>query len=234
MLRNELNKNIKVNKRGRKVSRNVNKKALLRFIALNALLITIVLAKDNMKSKSGIKSLNTPITEVGVETTTETEYVPTYVEEWDKISVVDTAEPVESEVDKTTYSYNYLFTEEDKYKLAKIATCEAGTLGIDCMEKVIKTVINRTYHSNKFPNTIYEVIFQNKNGIYQFTPCKPNGSWYKEEPTEAAYEAVSNVLNSSISDTQILYFEDSKNKDNWHSRNLKLQYTINGMRFYSE
>lgn len=227
MLKNQLNKSIKVKKTNRKVSRNVNKKALLKFLVLNALLIGVVLTKNNFIN---IKPQNTT-TEVEI---TETEYVPTYVEEWDKISMVDTTEPVEPEVDKTTYSYNYLFTEEDKYKLAKIATCEAGILGIDCMESVIKTVINRTYHSDKFPNTISEVILQNKNGIYQFTPCKPNGSWYKEEPTNEAYEAVNNVINSSISDTQILYFEDSKNKDNWHSRNLKLQYTINGMRFYSE
>lgn len=225
MLKNQLKKNIKVNKRGKKTSRYTNKSALLKFIGLNILLIGMVVISTQAK---------TPESDIDEFETIETEYVPTYVEDWDKISVVDTTEPVESEVDKTTYSYNYLFTEEDKYKLAKIATCEAGTLGIDCMENVIKTVINRTYHSSKFPNTIYEVIFQNKNGIYQFTPCKPNGSWYKEEPTEAAYKAVNNVLNSSISDTQILYFEDSKNKDNWHSRNLKLQYTINGMRFYSE
>ena len=226
MLKNQLKKNIKVNKRGRKASKYTNKSALLKFIGLNILLIGMVVISTQAK---------TPESDIDEFETIETEYVPTYVEEWDKISVIDTTEPVETEqVNKNTYSYNYLFTEEDKYKLAKIATCEAGTLGIDCMEKVIKTVINRTYHSSKFPNTIYEVIFQNKNGIYQFTPCKPNGSWYKEEPTDEAYEAVNNVLSSSISDTQILYFEDSKNKDNWHSRNLKLQYTINGMRFYSE
>lgn len=225
MLKNQLKKNIKVNKRGRKASKYTNKSALLKFIGLNILLIGMVVISTQAK---------TPESDIDEFETIETEYVPTYVEDWDKISVIDTTESVEPEVDKTTYSYNYLFTEEDKYKLAKIATCEAGTLGIDCMENVIKTVINRTYHSSKFPNTIYEVIFQNKNGIYQFTPCRPNGSWYKEEPTEEAYEAVNNVLNSNISDTQILYFEDSKNKDNWHSRNLKLQYTINGMRFYSE
>lgn len=116
------------------------------------------------------------------------------------------------------------FTEKEKYMLAKIAMAEAEGCSIKAKELVIRTVLSRI-ESDKFPNTVEEVIFQ-KN---QFTPIS-DGRWNKVEPNEECWQALENVLSSSES-KDILFFESCKG-DSWHNKNLKLVCEEDGMRFY--
>lgn len=139
------------------------------------------------------------------------------------------------EMSMSTVSASYLWSEElsqeDKYMLAKIAMAEAEGESVKCKVHIILVVLNRVQDAY-FPDTIEEVIFQNRNGVYQFTPIS-DGRWYRVEPNEECWEALRMVmeLEDDISEGA-LYFESCKNKDNWHSRNLQFLYEIDGTRFY--
>lgn len=133
------------------------------------------------------------------------------------------------------FIYSLDISEQDKYLLAKINECEAGNQNIRTRELVVFVVLNRV-KSDKFPDTIEEVIKENHNGVYQFSPLIQGGNWYNTEPTEEAYKAVDNVLNSmnSMYDYSggALYFESCEDEDNWHSRNLEFLYKSGDIRFY--
>lgn len=123
-------------------------------------------------------------------------------------------------------------TSEEEYLLAKINECEAGNQNIETRMLIVLVVLNRV-QSDSFPDTIEEVIKENRNGIYQFSPLTQGGSWYDTEPTEEAYIAVDNVLNSMYDYSGgALYFESCEDEDNWHSRNLEYLYQSGDIRFY--
>lgn len=124
-------------------------------------------------------------------------------------------------------------SEEDEYLLAKIAMAEAEGESFEAKVLVIETILNRV-KSDKFPNTIREVIFQEVNGVYQFAPII-DGRWDRIEPNEECWEAVKYVNDISNYDETIssvpLFFE-SCTGESWHSRNLELVIEIGNMRFY--
>lgn len=108
---------------------------------------------------------------------------------------------------------------------------EAEGCSIKCKERVILVVLNRVW-DDRFPDTIYDVIHENYNGVYQFTPIS-NGRWDRVEPNEECYQAVENIMKNPYDESEgALYFESCENEDNWHSRNLEYLYEIDGIRFY--
>lgn len=132
------------------------------------------------------------------------------------------------------FAYSKDWDADDIYYLAKIAECEAGNQNIQTRTLVIMTILNRVW-SDKFPDTIYEVITENNGTTYQFSPCIPGHSWYSTEPSEDSYEAVSVVLESKYDYSGgCLYFESCEDTDNWHSENLQFLYQSGDVRFYKE
>jgi spore germination cell wall hydrolase CwlJ-like protein len=141
------------------------------------------------------------------------------------------AETVITMCPKFTYSNSKDWDYEDSYLLAKIAMAEAEGCNIQTKTLVIMTVLNRVW-SDEFPDTIEEVIFQEYNGIYQFTPIS-NGRWNRVEPNDDCWEAVQVVMEAAYDYSGgALYFESCTNEDNWHSRNLEFLYESDGIRFY--
>lgn len=140
----------------------------------------------------------------------------------DEIPVVDEVVHYEEEVGLTAY---------EEYLLAKIAMAEAEGESFDCKVHIILVVLNRV-HDAQFPDTIEEVIYQNRNGVYQFSPIG-DGRWDRVEPNDECWEAleVAKQLAGEIT-MGALYFESCKNTDNWHSRNLQFLFSIDGTRFY--
>ena len=126
-------------------------------------------------------------------------------------------------------------TENEVYLLAKINECEAGNQNIETRMLVVLTVLNRV-KSDKFPDTIEEVIKENHNGVYQFSPLAQGGSWYYKEPSDDAYKAVDLVTEELFNGIDVsdgaLYFESCEDEDNWHSRNLDYLYQSDDIRFY--
>lgn len=145
------------------------------------------------------------------------------------VTVTDSCQEISTHPE---FIYSLDISEQDKYLLAKINECEAGNQNIRTRELVILVVLNRV-KSDDFPDTIEEVIKENHNGVYQFSPLMQGGNWYNTEPTEEAYKAVDNVLNSMYDYSGgALYFESCEDEDNWHSRNLEFLYKSGDMRFY--
>ena len=123
---------------------------------------------------------------------------------------------------------------EDDYYLAKIVECEAGICDMRTKIRHALVVLNRV-HSSKFPDSIYDVITQNRNGVYQFSPVMPGGSWYDTEPTESAYEAIEHVkiMRYDISHGAT-YFEATGSCSVWHQKALTEVLESDGVRFYVE
>lgn len=137
------------------------------------------------------------------------------------------------ETKKPIAKFSRNLSDEDKYLLAKIAMAEAEGESIETKIYVILTVLNRVHSDDRyFPDTIEEVIFQSKNGIYQFSPVMPGGRWYRIEPNEECWEAVE-IVNAMENDISMgaLYFEACKG-ESWHSKNLEFLFESDNTRFY--
>ena len=130
------------------------------------------------------------------------------------------------------FTYSKDWSAEDSYLLAKIAMAEAEGESIQGKTLVIMSVLNRVW-SDEFPDTIEEVILQEDNGVYQYSPVIPGGRWWTTEPNEDCWEAV-RIVQEAVYDYSggALYFEACKNEDNWHSRNLEFLYQVGNHRFY--
>jgi len=121
---------------------------------------------------------------------------------------------------------------DDSYLLAKIAMAEAEDCSIKCKQYIILAVLNRVW-SDDFPDTIEEVIKEEHNGVYQYSPLMKGGRWYTTEPNDECYKAARLVMEAKYDISEgALFFEDCEDEDNWHSRNLEFLYEIDGMRFY--
>lgn len=141
----------------------------------------------------------------------------------------------DSQQDFEPEPYEYFeLSERDEYLLAKLIQCEAGNQPIEAKEAVVMVVLNRV-DDIRFPNTIEEVIRQNVDGIYQFSPLMEGGSFYYTEPTEESYKAIYNVQHG-VTDLYLwcdyLWFECCESSDNWHSHNLEFKEQIGDIRFY--
>ncbi len=123
-----------------------------------------------------------------------------------------------------------VYGEEDLYWLSRIISAEArgecfeGQLAVGCV------VINRTAHDS-FPDTIYDVIYDNKFGV-QFTPAH-SGS-VKNEPTDSAVRAAKLCLEGfSLSDSILFFFNSSIAAGSWITANRTFTVTIGNHDFYS-
>lgn len=131
---------------------------------------------------------------------------------------------------RITYSQDW--SEEDRYLLAKIAMAEAEGESLETKVLVILTILNRVHSSEPyFPDTIREVIFQSRSGVYQFTPIA-NGRWDRVEPNDECWKAV-DIASQLDYDKSCgaLYFEACTG-ESWHSRNLEFILKSDNTRFY--
>ncbi|PKM52271.1 MAG: hypothetical protein CVV02_02595 [Firmicutes bacterium HGW-Firmicutes-7] len=97
-----------------------------------------------------------------------------------------------------------ILTEEDYMALVKIVEAEAT--GEDIIGKIMvaNVVLNRV-ESSQFPNTIYDVVYQENNGRAQFSPID-DGRIDSVTLTEASYEAVERALNGEDYSQDALFF----------------------------
>lgn len=119
------------------------------------------------------------------------------------------------------------FNSNDSYLLGKIAMAEAEGEDTEGKALVILVVLNRV-ESNKFPDSIEEVIFQE----HQFSPIS-NGRFEKVQPDEDCYKAVELVKNGWNESKGALYFESPSNSE-WHKNNLEFLFRHGNHYFYEE
>lgn len=161
------------------------------------------------------------------------------INEIEKINEIDkiistpepTLEPTEpqltQEVEDFYDNMSYGWSSDDAYLLAKIAMAEAEGEDTKGKALVIMVILNRI-DSDKFPDTIYDVIYQEQ----QFSPIS-NGRFDRVEPNEDCYKALEMIQLDKWDESQgALYFESEDCADNWHSRHLEYLFTHGGHRFY--
>lgn len=172
---------------------------------------TVDMAEDNTPSEHIAESEVTVITDIP-----ENTMAPEVTEE-------PTQEPYKSKIGSMDWSA------EESYLLVKIAMAEAESEDTEGKALVMLVVLNRVW-SDKFPNSIEEVIMQDG----QFSPVKEGGRYWTTEPDDDCWEALNLVMIEKWDESEgALYFE-SPSSSTWHRDNLKYLFTHGGHDFYTE
>lgn len=108
---------------------------------------------------------------------------------------------------------NTYISQEDIELLARLIHAEAR--GEDDIGKLaVGAVILNRLASDRFPDSIREIIYQKTNGVYQFTPVS-NGT-INMEPSEAAIKAAQEAIEGKDPTSGALFFYNPKTStDNW-------------------
>ena len=124
---------------------------------------------------------------------------------------------------------------ESKYQLEQ-AEAEAGCEDEDGKLLVANVILNRL-NSEKFPDSITEIVFQRENGVSQFSPIA-DGSYYKVSVSEETVEAVGRALAGEDISRGALYFAARKYADSesmrWFDEKLTLLFRHGGHEFFSD
>lgn len=124
---------------------------------------------------------------------------------------------------------NIPYSENDIFWLARIIHAEAQGESFEGKLGVGNVVLNRVCDTN-FPDSIYEVIFDKKNGV-QFTPTA-NGAIYNN-PSNACYYAADRALRRESAVGDALFFCNPLISTNtWIIKNRPFYLTIGKHNFY--
>lgn len=125
-------------------------------------------------------------------------------------------------------------SEEDMEALLRIVEAEAGSEDEDGRLLVANVVLNRV-DSERFPETVTEVVFQRENGVNQFSPVA-NGRYYTVEVSEATVTAVGRALLGEDISEGALFFAARKYADSdkmkWFDDNLTFLFSHGGHEFF--
>lgn len=114
--------------------------------------------------------------------------------------------------------------------LARIVNAEAGGESYEGKLAVANVILNRVA-SPDFPNTIYGVVFDKYNNIYQFTPVA-NGYIYTE-PNAESIIAAQDALNGANNIEDCLYFNGVEMAEtSWAALNREYYTQIGGHCFF--
>ena len=121
------------------------------------------------------------------------------------------------------------YDREDLYWLSRIISAESRGESLEGKLAVGTVVMNRV-DSKIYPDTIKEVVFDNKYAV-QFTPTK-NGSIYNE-PTKESVFAAKIILEGYRMDDKVIYFVDTKASPNsWVELNRIFVFKIGCHSFF--
>lgn len=114
--------------------------------------------------------------------------------------------------------------------LSRIIHAEAK--GEPLLGKVaVGTVVLNRVKSRLYPNTIYGVIFDKKNGI-QFTPAS-NGTVYCKPSAESIIAAKLCLDGASISDKVLFFLNEAIAESSWITDNRKFVVAVGNHKFYA-
>jgi len=125
-------------------------------------------------------------------------------------------------------------TSQDYENMLRIVEAEAG--GEDRTGKILvaNVIINRV-KDDSFPDSVTEVIFQQTNGVCQFSPIR-DGRFYSVSVSDETIEAVEAALCGEDCSKGALYFMARKAADKdraaWFDRNLTRLFAHGGHEFF--
>ena len=118
--------------------------------------------------------------------------------------------------------------------LQRIVESEAGSEDEDGRLLVANVILNRV-NDDKFPSTVTEVVFQQENGVAQFSPAA-SGRIYQVEVSEETCEAVERALKGEDISQGALYFASRKYADStkmkWFDEHLTYLFQHGGHEFF--
>lgn len=131
--------------------------------------------------------------------------------------------------------YEYQLSEEDYEALLKIVQAEAGNEDEEGKMLVAGVVLNRV-ESTRFPDTVVEVVLQQEDGVYQFSPVA-NGTYRSVRVSQETIEAVERVLMGEDITQGALYFASRKYADpdkmKWFDNSLTRLFEHGGHEFFT-
>lgn len=125
---------------------------------------------------------------------------------------------------------------EDYENLLRIVEAEAG--GEDEKGKILvaNVILNRV-DCESFPDTVTEVVFQQSNGVCQFSPVC-NGRFYTVKVSDATIQAVNKALEGEDYSQGALYFAARKYADSrsmqWFDESLTFLFEHGGHEFFTQ
>ena len=172
--------------------------------------------------------LNTPILNIS-----DRLFVP--VREMSKLFSIDvkwdekTRTVVLKSTNKTLASGAKFYNSDDLYWLARIIHAESSGEPLLGKIAVGNVVINRK-NSASYPNTIYGVIFDRKNGT-QFSPVAL-GTIYNTPSAESLIAAKICLEGYTLSDSILFFMNPRIATNNWIANNRKFAFRIGNHYFY--
>ena len=116
--------------------------------------------------------------------------------------------------------------------LLQIAAAEAIEEDVTGQALVMRVVLNRV-ENEEFPDNIYDVVLQVRNGVYQFSPVKDGFIW-QAEPNSNTYKALDMVVNGWDESKGATYFCTHAAAKKWHDGNLQPLFPYGKHKFYKE
>mgnify|MGYP000915922166 FL=1 len=138
------------------------------------------------------------------------------------------------EAKEASGEYVYDATDKEVEMLERIVQAEAGSEDMKGRILVANVVLNRVSNKN-FPDTVKQVIFQNSDGEYQFSPVADKRYW-SVKVSKKTKEAVQRALQGEDYSDGALYFMARKrakaSNAKWFDDNLKWLFKHGGHEFY--
>ena len=130
----------------------------------------------------------------------------------------------------------YRLEQSELEVLLRIVEAEAGCEDEDGKLLVANVVLNRL-NSDKFPDSISEIVFQRENGVSQFSPVA-DGSYLRVNISEETVAAVGRALQGEDISQGALYFAAREYADSdsmeWFDRKLIRLFQHGGHEFFTE
>lgn len=147
----------------------------------------------------------------------------------------ETALELEDGADVQTGGWGIVVSAEDYEALLRIVQAEAGNEDTKGKILVANVVLNRVV-DERFPNSVYDVVFQQAGGKAQFSPVA-SGSYYKVVVTEDTREAVNRALAGEDYSEGALFFAARRyagsSQMRWFDECLTKLFSYGGHEFFT-
>ena len=147
------------------------------------------------------------------------------------------AEEAKKKAEADKNAYNIKMTDKDKENLYRLVQSEVGYMDEKSKLFVASVVLNRVKNKN-FPNTVTGVVMAHnpRTGVYQFSPVKPGGRFWKCQATKEPKKAEDKVLkNGDYSKGAIAFVAKrytTARAASWFDNTLHHLFHHNGQDYY--
>ncbi len=169
---------------------------------------------------SSEKTTETETTEKTTETTTKKDTTGTKTTEAEttKATVEESGSAATVSSSAVQNSLGLEISEADYDALLRIVQAEAGNQSEKGKIMVANVILNRV-NDSRFPDTIYEVIYQNSGGVYQFSPTA-SADFENVTASESTITCVERALAGEDYSQGALYFTSYYEDTSWFNTSL--------------